>query len=793
LGPASITGLIYPMSGASIGQAGLESSPRGSPDAGSGRLPRPLTGFIGRERELAEARRLLAGSCLLTLTGPGGSGKTRLSVELAAGVACDYPDGVYFVRLAPVRDPGLVLSSIAQSIGLQDPRDRPLAEHLVSYLRDRKLLIVLDNFEHLLPAASAVAELLSGANDLRIVVSSRAPLRVSGEQECPVPPLALPDEQADGGLASVAGCESVRLFTDRAAAVVPGFAVDERNAAAVARIVRRLDGLPLAIELAAARVKLLPPEAICGRLEHSLGLLTGGSRDLPRRQQTLRATIEWSYALLGEQARGLLAACSVFRGGVPLDVIESVCAETGLGISVLDGLQELVDQSLLRRLQAPGPPRYLMLETIREFAAERLAGAPEAARFRGAHAAAFLALAEQATGPLTGLGQKEWLERLDVEHNNIRAAIDWYRQEDPPAGLRLAAAMSWFWSLHGHYTEGRQQLRLLLGLVSGETTVRVRALNGAAWLALDLGDYPGADRLLSESTELSRRLNDTAGEGMAAVFRCRSMLSSGRVAEAAPYAERASALLTEADDRPGIAFALFFLALNAQFTGDLEAACGLHEQCVALCRELGFESLAARALQPLGIARLELGDLTAARTALQQGLPASVAVGDRFIIPIGLAGFAGLAAKTGKHRMALRLSGAAEAYRDTYGSAPPAPVLAYLKNWLAVALKKAGAAAPRLIAQGRQMTLTEALEYALADEPEEAGRPGTRQALTRRETEVARLAAQGLTNRDIAARLYLSVRTVEVHVDHILTKLGFGTRTQLAAWAHQEGLLPEDT
>jgi predicted ATPase len=305
------------MSGASIGQAGLESSPRGSPDAGSGRLPRPLTGFIGRERELAEARRLLAGSCLLTLTGPGGSGKTRLSVELAAGAACDYPDGVYFVRLAPVRDPGLVLSSIAQSIGLQDPRDRPLAEHLVSYLRDRKLLIVLDNFEHLLPAASAVAELLSGANDLRIVVSSRAPLRVSGEQECPVPPLALPDEQADGGLASVAGCESVRLFTDRAAAVVPGFAVDERNAAAVARIVRRLDGLPLAIELAAARVKLLPPEAICGRLEHSLGLLTGGSRDLPRRQQTLRATIEWSYALLGEQARGLLAACSVFRAACP--------------------------------------------------------------------------------------------------------------------------------------------------------------------------------------------------------------------------------------------------------------------------------------------------------------------------------------------------------------------------------------------------------------------------------------------------------------------------------------------
>jgi predicted ATPase/DNA-binding CsgD family transcriptional regulator len=781
------------MSGASSGHAGLEPSLRGSLDAGSGRLPRPLTSFIGRERELAQARRLLAGSCLLTLTGPGGSGKTRLSIELAAGVAGDYPDGVYFVRLAPVRDPGLVPSSIAQGIGLPDPRDRPLVEHLVSYLRGRKLLIILDNFEHLMPAAAVLAELLSGADGLRVVVSSRAPLRVSGEQEYPVPPLALPDERAQGRLAPVAACESVRLFAERAAAVVPGFAVDEHNAAAVAQIVRRLDGLPLAIELAAARVKLLPPEAICGRLEHSLGLLTGGGRDLPRRQRTLRATIEWSYDLLGEQARRLLAACSVFRGGVPLDVLESVCAEPDADMTVLDGLQELVDQSLLRPLPAPGLPRYLMLETIREFAAERLAGTPEAPRLRGAHADAFLAVAETAGPPLAGQGEREWLERLAVEHDNIRAAIDWYRQQDPATALRLAAVMSWFWSLHGHYTEGRQRLRQLLSLVSGEDTVRVQALNGAAWLALSQGDYPDADRLLGESSKLSRGLNDKVGEGMAAVFCCRSMLSSGRFAEAAPYGERAYALLTEVDDRPGTAFALFFLALNAQFTGKLEAACGLHERCVALCRELGFDSIGARALQNIGITRLELGDLTAARTALREGLSASVALGDRFIIPIGLTGFAGLAARTGNHRMALRLAGAAEACRGIYESAMPEALRAYLEDWLAPALKTAGAAAPRLVAEGRQMTVTAALEYALADDAEEAWRPGPQQALTRRETEVAMLAARGLTNRDIAARLCLSVRTVEVHVDHILTKLGFRTRTQLAAWAHEEGLLAEDT
>ena len=782
------------MSGSSTRHAGPGSPPRGVLDGGSGRLPKPLTSFIGRERELADARRLLERSRLLTLTGPGGSGKTRLCIELAASMSGDYPDGVYFVRLAPVRDPRLVPSSIAQGIGLPDSKGRSLVEHLVHHLQDRRLLIVLDNFEHLLPAASVVADLLGGARDLRILVSSRSPLRVSGEQECPVPPLAVPDE-APASPASVAACESVRLFAERAAAVVPGFGVDEQNAAAVAQIVCRLDGLPLAIELAAARVRLLPPPAILERLEHSLGLLTGGSRDLPDRQQTLRATIEWSYDLLGGEARKLLAACSVFRGGIDLQVIESVCAEAGTGVAVLDGLQELADQSLLRPLRPSRTPRYLILETIREFAAERLAGTPEEeARLRGAHAAAFLVIAEEAGRPLTGAGQRDWLERLDDEHNNIRAAIDWYGQQDLPAALRLAAAMSWFWSLHGHYTEGRQRLRRLLGLVPDENVVRVRALNGVGWLALDQGDYPEADRLLGESTALSRRLNDKVGEGMAAAFLCRSMIASGRVGEAAPYADRAFELLTEAGDRPGIAFALFYLALNAQFTGSLEAACDFHERCAAMCRELGFDSLRARSLQMLGTARLGLGHLTAARAALQEGLPASVSLGDRFPIAIGLSGFAGLAAKTGKHRMALRLAGAAEAYLDAYESALPEPVRADLDSWLVPSLRAAGAAAAaRLIAQGRRLTLTTALEYALANEPEKAWRTGPGPALTRRETEVAVLAARGLTNRDIAARLCLSVRTVEVHVDRILTKLGFRTRTQLAAWAHEEGLLAKNT
>ena len=260
-----------------------------------------------------------------------------------------------------------------------------------------------------------------------------------------------------------------------------------------------------------------------------------------------------------------------------------------------------------------------------------------------------------------------------------------------------------------------------------------------------------------------------------------------------PIRERGFALLTEADDQPGIALALFYQALSAQFTGNMATAGELHERCAARCRELGFASLRARALQLLGIARVDLGHLKAARAALEEGLPASVGLGDRFVIPVGLTGFAGLAAKTGRHRMALRLAGAAEAYREAYESALPEPNRAYLDSWLAPSFKAAGAAAARLLAEGRQMTLTAALEYALANEPEEAWRTGPGQALTRRETEVAALVARGLTNRDVAARLCLSVRTVEVHVDRILTKLGFRTRTQLAAWAHEEGLLAEDT
>jgi non-specific serine/threonine protein kinase len=762
------------------------------PGASRVSLPRPLTSFVGRERDLAQVKRLLRGSYLVTLTGPGGSGKTRLCIAVAAEVAGDYADGVYFVPLAPVRDPGLVPSTIVQSIGLQDARDVPLMEHLVSQLRERQLLIVLDNFEHLLAGAPVVTRLLRETDGVRILVSSRSPLHVSGEQECPVPPLPVPDPDASSTAASLAGCESVRLFTERAAGAVPGFTLDDENAPAVAQIARRLDGLPLAIELAAARVKLLPPQAILPRLDHSLGLLTGGSRDLPDRQQALRATIAWSHDLLTEGAMRLLAVCSVFAGGASLEAIETVCDAVDIGMPVLDGLQELVDQSLLRQVPRPGSVRYAMLETIREYAAERLETMPEAEAVSSAHAAAFLALVEAGGRPHAGLAGKQWLERVDAEHNNIRAALGWYRRHDPPVALRLAAAMAAFWSLRGHHTEGRQRLGDLLELVPEASLARVSALNGAAWLAIDQGGYGAAAGLLGESIGLSRTLGDKVGEGIATVYLGRSKMSGGRILEGAPDVERAATLVNEAHDRPAIAFAMFYSAVVALLTGGLEAACDLFARCGATAAELGLEPLSARARLMLGFPLLDLGELSAARKALAEGFQMSTDVGDRWFVQLGLGGFVGLAAKTGRPRLAPRLAGATDAYGGVNEFSMPGRMQEIVDRWLVPPRARTGAAAGRLIAEGRKLSPEEAVGLVLANEPDDTPPRGSRTALTRREAEVAALAARGLTNRDIAAQLFLSVRTVEVHVDHILTKLGFHTRTELAAWALEAGLRSED-
>ncbi len=432
-----------------------------------------------------------------------------------------------------------------------------------------------------------------------------------------------------------------------------------------------------------------------------------------------------------------------------------------------------------------------MLETIRQFAGERLGELPEVAEVRDRHAAHFLALAEEAAAELTGPREPEWVERLDLEHDNIRAAIDWYRERTPDSALRLAATIAPFWSRRGHFAEGRQQLRTLLGLVPGLTATRARAINGAAWLAIDQGDCSSADHLLEESITGASQLNDTLTEGMAVLYRARSKIAAGRASEAGPDVERATLLLRAANDPAGLALALLYAGLEAQFTGRVEAARDLFDEGLTTCRELGFRLLAARLSQLLGIARVDLGDFSGARAALKDGLLAAIDLGDRWIVPIGLTGFAGLAARTARPRLALRLPGSASAYSESNQFSVPKPNQATLDRWLAPVRNSLGAAADRVYSEGCSLSLEQAVASALANEPEET-RP-TGPSLTPRELEVATLAAQGLTNREIASQLYLSVRTVEVHVDHILTKLGFHSRTQLAAWAYQTNLVPRNT
>jgi predicted ATPase/DNA-binding CsgD family transcriptional regulator len=601
----------------------------------------------------------------------------------------------------------------------------------------------------------------------------------------------MPQAESATSPAAVVACDSARLFAVRAAASVPGFAVNDQNADPIARIMHRLDGMPLAIELAAARVKMLTPKAILARLDHSLGLLVGGGRDVPDRQRTLRATIVWSYDLLSEAARRLLAVCSVFRGGISLDILETVCAEAlRLGVPILDPLVELVDHSLLYQASmSTTAPRYTMLETVREFAAEQLAGMSEAADIHASHGSAFGSIADDLDRPPCWPA-KAGLDHLELEHDNFRAALDWYQTEDPAAALRLANRLTAFWSARGHFSEGRRRLGNLIELVPKEDSERVAGLSGLAWLATDQGDYTLAIDLLGQSIALARARHDVIGEGYALFYRARATMASGRVVEGGKDAADALDLLTQVSDAAGVASALFFCALATQYSGDLELACDLFARCAAMYEKSGLPSGSARALQLLGIARLILGDLPAARAALEQGLPVIVNVGDRFAIPSGLTGMAGLAAKSGRPRLALRLAGAAAAYEEVNQTHLPDPLRGLLDEWLAPARAVVGATAAKLFAEGRSMTLDDAVERALADEPEDPWRVGPGTSLTRRESEVAALVARGLTNRDIAGQLYISVRTVEVHVDRILSKLGFRTRTQLAAWAHEEGLAP---
>lgn len=729
-------------------------------------LPQPPTSFVGREKELAEAQSLMDRCRLLTLTGPGGAGKTRLAIELARRTA---PDDASFVPLSAVRDPALVPMEIAAALGLQDSRGTALIDHLAANLAGRQMLLVIDNMEQVLDASAFVADLLAATDELRVVATSRAPLHVSWEQEMPVPPLS----------------EAVQLFAARAAATVPGFSVTEANAAAIGEIATRLDGLPLAIELAAARIRVLSPEAILDRLDDSLALLVSDNRDIPDRQRTLRATIAWSHSLLSETAQRLLAICSVFRGGIDLAVLEEVFATDA---SLLDSLTELVDHSLLRRVDHGGQPRFGMLETVREFAAEQFAAGSELEAARTAHAAAFWRRVEHLPRP-PATPDRAGLDVLELEHDNLRAALDHYAVSEPRMALKMAIRLTGFCSIRGHFSEGRRWLSTLRELVEVDDTDRVDALTCEAWLATDQGDREAAMPLLDQSVDRARAWGDPVREAEALLARGRVRLIIGDPTGGEDDIEKSLSLREASGDPAGLAGALWLAGAAADFRGDRALSIQRLERSVSFGGDAGLADVRARALQLLGIVRLEGDDPSGAAEALAEAVPAVVDLGDRFAIPIGLSGLAGLAVRRGRPRSALRIAGYADAYEQVNQTNRPQSIRAVLRRWLAPTLDEVGAAARRLQSEGRDMPLEEVIAAGLDPRPEDPWHVGASPGLTDREREIATLVASGLSNRQIADQLVLSVRTVETHVGRALTKLGFASRGELTAWAHGEGLI----
>ena len=688
-------------------------------------MPAPRTPLIGRAAEEAAVVGLVRRVDLrvVTLSGSAGVGKTRLSLQVATALRGDFADGVVFVPLAVVTDPRLVVSAIAQELSVQEAGDRPLLESLVACLRDKNMLLLLDNFEQVIGAAPLVADLLIACPAVKVLVTSRAVLHLYGEQEFIVPPLALPSLHHLPEVETLAHYESVALFIQRAQLATPDFTVTRENAAAVAEICVRLDGLPLAIELAAARVKLLPPRALLLRLESRLSVLIGGAQDLPARQQTLRAAIDWSYNQLDEADQTLFAWLSVFVGGCMLDAVEGVCGRVGgLPGDVLDGLSSLVDKSLLRQEEDPtsGQPRFLMLETIREYARERLEQSGAAGAVRAAHAGYMRSLAEQAAPRLTEAEQAAWLARLEADHDNLRTALRWAQESDTreEEGLRIAGALWRFWSTRGYLSEGRRWLEAFTspGQVRTQAAsleaaaVRATALSGAGNLATEQGDYARATGFHEESLALRRDLNDTLGIAVSINNLGNLAWLQGDAARAAVLYEESLDLRRQLGDTWGIATSLDGLGSVAYYQGDAARAQVLYEESLALRRELGDTAGLAHALGNLGEVVHELGNAARAQVLYEESLALYRRQSDKKGIAAGLVGLGRVAASQGdaararalheesltlhrelgnKRGMAYSLEGLASVVATAPGTAPDALARAVRHLGAAAALRTA--------------------------------------------------------------------------------------------------------
>ncbi len=677
-------------------------------------LPAPLTSFIGREPELEAGLRLLASARLITLTGPGGCGKTRLALELAARALPDFADGAWFVDLSGVTDPALVPAAIAHALGVQETRV-PVLEAVQGFLRERALLLVLDNFEQVSAAAPTVVALLQAAPRVKALVTSRAALRVRGEHELPVPPLPVPDPRRPPPAHALTEYAGTALFLERARAVRPDFALSEENARAVIEICARLDGLPLAIELAAVHVRVLPPRLLADRLERRLSALAGGIRDLPARHRTLADTIAWSYDLLSAEEQRLFRRLGAFAGGWTLEAAEAVCADDALeGARLVEALNALAASSLIV-VEADDPPRYRMLQTIHEYAQERLAESGEAPTIFRRHRDWFLHLAEQPPPTQPASARRDWLRRLEREHDNFRAALTWCLAEgDVTAGLRLAAALGRFWYEHGHVAEGLDWLeRLLAADGAAPPPVRARALAQAGWLAWEQGAFEQADARLTESLALSRQLhdlrqtadtlvlmgrylqirtdwdgalahleealnlyqelNDPLGAAEAVGRMGFTLYAKGEWERAAALCEESVALRRRHGDLLGTFDALCVLARIASRRQDAARAAELYEQALALARAADNERWLADVLVEAGILLSRMGAHQRALAYQQESLTLYHRRGTRAGIVYALDAIAGTLVVMGQTERAVRLFAAAETLREAIGlPRPPA-------------------------------------------------------------------------------------------------------------------------